>query len=94
MTDATLKIRGAIPEDKEAIKALWDVVLRDAFAKQKPDRHHTPEDELDFKMRQLKDAFRDKNHHYLVAFQNGHRIKVKDALNLRTDSVPGHLTGR
>lgn len=31
---------------------------------------------------------------HLVAFQNGHRIKVRDALNLRTDSVPGHLTGR
>ncbi len=31
---------------------------------------------------------------HVVAFQDGHRIKIKNALNLRTDSVPGKLTGR
>ncbi|MGM0376609.1 MAG: hypothetical protein ACQEQ0_07530 [Bacteroidota bacterium] len=31
---------------------------------------------------------------HIVAFQDGHRIEVKDALSLRTDSVPGQLTGR
>ncbi|MFW5890445.1 MAG: hypothetical protein ACOCTO_03505 [Marinilabiliaceae bacterium] len=31
---------------------------------------------------------------HIVAFQDGDRIKVKDALTLRNDSVPGQLTGR
>ncbi len=67
-------IRKAIINDIDAIKALWDHSIKDAFAQQKPDKDHNPEGELVFKMKQLSKAFKKKTSHYFVAFKEDQLI--------------------
>ncbi|MFW5913479.1 MAG: N-acetyltransferase family protein [Bacillota bacterium] len=68
MNDPKLKIIDATPDHEEMIRTLWDQVIRDAFKKQGMDAHHNPDDELAFKMDQLKGAWNHPSHHYFLAF--------------------------